>query len=106
MNNKEIITKLLNMGKIPNNEDLSSEQFKEYDHLMSMLEVPLSFEEAEQLITLFSDNCDDLNWGLLHIIENVPYSDVERYKKLISKCSNEEYREIFEIRLNNWLADR
>lgn len=52
---------------------------------------------------LFSDDCDDLNWGLLHLIESVPYSEVNRYKALISKCSNREFREIFEIRLNNWL---
>lgn len=58
---------------------------------------------AEQIITLFSDDCDDLNWGLLHAIESVDYSEDERYGELIAKCNNKEFREILEIRFQNYL---
>lgn len=101
MKNTEIIDRLLTLGKIPKDSEMTDEQFKKYDCLLAMFEEDLSFEEAEQMMTLFSDDCDDLNWFLLHIIESVPYAEVENYKKLIAKCPNEEFREIFEIRLNN-----
>lgn len=103
MKNTDIVNKLLIMGKIPMDSELSDEKFKEYDELIAMFEESLTLEEAEQVITLFSDDCDDLNWGLLHIIETVPYAESEKYKKIISKCPNEEYREILEERFNNWL---
>lgn len=103
MKNLEIIESLLNLGKIPKNDEMTNAQFKEYDDLLISFEDNLSFDEAEKLMGLFSNDCDDLNWGLLHLIESVPYSEVDRYKALISKCSNKEFREIFEIRLNNWL---
>ena len=82
--------------------DMSDELFDQYDELIQMDE-PLTFEEAEMLVTLFSDDCDDLNWGLLHTIESVGCNNIERYRKLISKCNNPEFRETLEIRLNNTL---
>lgn len=106
MKNSEIIDRLLTFGKIPKDSEMTDEQFKKYDSLLAMFEDDLSFEEAEQMITLFSDDCDDLNWFLVHVIESVPQSEVENYKKLIAKCSNEEFREILEIRLNNWLKEQ
>ncbi len=103
---QENVLGLVKLGKIPNSKDMSIELFNQYDKLLQMGEA-LSFEEAELLITLFSDDDDDLsfdlNWGLIHAIESVDYTDVERYRKLISKCNNPEYREILEKRLNNYL---
>ncbi len=103
---QENVLGLVKLGKIPNSKDMSIEFFNQYDKLLQSGET-LSFEEAELLITLFSDDDDDLsfdlNWGLIHAIESVDYTDVERYRKLISKCNNPEYREILEKRLNNYL---
>ena len=98
---KENVMKLVTLGKIPNDSDMSIELFNQYDKLMQ-LEDSLTFEEADLLITLFSDDCYDLNWGLLHAIESVDYNNTERYRKLISKCNNPEFREILEIRQNNF----
>ena len=106
MDNIEIINRLMTLGKIPNADKLSNEMFAEYEELIGSFCVPLSFEEAEKLMTLFSDDCDDLNWGLLHLIENVPYTDIERYRQLVSKCSNEEFKETFAIRVDNWLKKK
>ena len=97
---KENVVKLVKLGKIPNDNDMSDELFNQYDELIQIDE-PLTFEEAELLITLFSDDCDDLNWGLLHVIESVGTHNIERYRELISKCNNPEFKETFEIRLNN-----
>ena len=99
---KENVMRLATLGKIPNDNDMSNELFNQYDKLIQM-EDALTFEEAEALIMLFSDDCDDLNWGLLHAIESVDYNDIERYRELISKCNNPEFREILEIRLDNYI---
>ena len=99
---KENVMRLVALGKIPNDNDMSDELFNQYDELIQMDE-PLTFEEAELLITLFSYDCDDLNCGLLHTIESVGCNNIERYRKLISKCNNPEFRETLEIRLNNTL---
>lgn len=100
MNNNERINRLVIMGKIPKDAEMTDQQFREYDELISLFEDSISYEEAEQLILLFSDDCDDLNWGLVHLIETVPFNEGEKYKKLITKCPNPEYREILEKRHN------
>ena len=96
--------RLATLGKIPNDNDMSNELFNQYDKLIQM-EDALTYEEAEVLIKLFSDDCLDLNWGLLHAIESVDVNDIERYRELISKCNNLEFREILEIRLSNYLKE-
>ena len=103
---KENVLKLVELGKIPNSNDMTDELFDKYDEL-SKTDEPLTFEEAEQLITLFSDDDSDdcfvLNWGLLHMIETVFNADnTEQYRALISKCNNPEFRETMETRLNNY----
>lgn len=47
-----------------------------------------------------------LNWALLHAIESVDCYDADRYKKLIVKCNNTEFRELLEKRFNNFLNDK
>lgn len=100
MNNKERINRLVIMGKIPKDAEMTDQQFREYDELISLFEDSISYDEAEQLILLFSDDCDDLNWGLVHLIETVPFNEGEKYKQLITMCPNLEYREILEKRHN------
>ena len=102
---KKNVMRLVALGKIPNDSDMSDELFDQYDELIQMDE-PLTFEEAELLITLFSDERDDLNWGLLHTIESVDCNNIELYRDLISKCNNPEFRETLEIRLNNTLEKK
>ncbi|MFD3157346.1 hypothetical protein ACFIJ5_10865 [Haloimpatiens sp. FM7330] len=101
--NKQIST-LIRMGKIPNDKDMYDDLFNKYDELIQ-IEEDITWEEAESIITLFSDDCDDLNWGLIHMIETVLKSknDVEKYKELINKCNSDEYKELLLVRLDNWL---
>ncbi|MDE5569600.1 MAG: hypothetical protein K2I82_02970 [Ruminococcus sp.] len=99
----ENIEKIVRLGRIPKDDDMSDELFNEYDSLIQ-IDYDLSYEEAECLVTLFSDDCYDLNWDLLHTIETVFSSiDTERYRSLIEKCNNEEFRKILCIRLQNYL---
>lgn len=100
MRMKDNVLELVRLGKIPNDSEMSDEEFRHYDKLLQMEEA-LTLEEAELLITLFSDDCDDLNWGLLHAIENVAMQDLEKYRDLISRCNNQEFAKIFEMRLTN-----
>ena len=88
---KENVLKLVELGKIPDDSHMSDELFDQYDQLIQMDE-PLTFEEAEAVVSLFSDDCYDLNWGLLHLKESVGFSDdIQRYRSLISRCNNHEF---------------
>ncbi|MBQ8922592.1 MAG: hypothetical protein IJ060_10625 [Oscillospiraceae bacterium] len=105
---RDMIAELVRLGKIPNNGDISDELFRKYDRLIEKAE-PLTYDEAEILIVLFSDDCllsDQcfyLNEQLFMLIESVDFQDIDRYQKLISKCSSKYYKELFEARLNNYI---
>ena len=104
------LTELIQLGGIPDDALLSDELFQKYEDLFSGFDTPVTWEEAEILITLFSEeNLEynwDLDWGLLHLIETVfirNSQEIQKYRNLISKCPNPEFRETLGIRLNNWL---
>lgn len=104
INMKDNVIKLIKLGKIPNDDEMSDDTFDQYDSLIQMND-SLTFEEAELLITLFSDDCDDLNWGLLHLIETIEYHNIDRYRELISKCNNADFKGILKTRLNNYIEN-
>ncbi len=103
---REQVKELLKMGKIPRDDEMSDELFNKYDELIQIDE-PLTCEEAEILVKLFSDDCPDLNWGLIHKVESVfdSCSDKE-YRNIIMQCNNEEYRELMCTRLDNYIKDK
>ena len=90
------VRQLLEMGRIPADEDMSDEMFERYDRLLQFNR-PLTAEEAEQLVGLFSPDCDGLNWALLRAIEGSGCSP-EKLKELAEKCPNEEYAEMLRTR--------
>ena len=107
------LTELIQLGRIPDDALLSDELFQKYEDLFSGFDTPVTWEEAEILITLFSEeNLEynwDLDWGLLHLIETVfirNSQEIQKYRNLISKCPNPEFRETLGIRLNNWLKQQ
>lgn len=102
---QEAVEKLLQLGTIPPDDEMSDALFRQYDELIQSAE-PLSTEEAEALISLFSEDCYDLNDGLMRLIESAFPADraqTEQYRAIIAKCSNDEFRELLETRLNNAL---
>ena len=106
---KENVIALLKLGKIPDSDKMSDELFWQYENLLQSSEERLTFEEAESLIQLFSedsdsDDCWDLNWGLLHLIESVELGDnIEQYRNMIAKCNSSDFREILIQRLDNYI---
>lgn len=90
------IKQLLELGRIPADADMSDELFERYDKLLQFNR-PLTEEEAEQLVGLFSPDCDGLNWALLRAIESAGCSQ-EKLKELADKCPNEEYAEMLRNR--------
>ena len=90
------IKQLLELGRIPADEDMSDELFERYDKLLQFNR-PLTEEEAEQLVELFSPDCDGLNWALLRAIESAGCSP-EKLRELAEKCPNEEYAEMLKNR--------
>ena len=51
---------------------------------------------------LFSDDCDALNWGLLHLIETAPYENKSKYSEFIERCNNNELKELLKQRFENY----
>lgn len=90
------VKQLLEMGRIPADADMSDEMFERYDRLLQFNR-PLTEEEAEQLVGLFSPDCDGLNWALLRAIQGAGCSP-EKLRKIAEKCPNEEYAEMLRKR--------
>lgn len=86
------VRQLLELGRIPADEDMSDELFERYDKLLQFNR-PLTEEEADQLAGLFSPDCDGLNWSLLRAIKGAGCSP-EKLRELAEKCPNEEYAEM------------
>ncbi len=90
------IKRLLELGQIPADAELTDEQFEEYDKLLSFNR-PLSEEEAMRLAGLFSPDCDGLNWALLKAIESARPSK-EALRSIAEKCPNAEYASLLKDR--------
>ena len=100
---QEAVEQLLQLGTIPPDDEISDDLFRQYDDLMQSA-APLSMEEADALIGLCSEDCYDLNDALMRLIESAFSADraqTEQYRAIIAKCSNDEFREWMEARLNN-----
>ena len=75
-----------------------------YEELLAKVKTPLTEEEVEVLISIFPDSTMyEVEWALLHLVET--YCEIElitKYRKLISKCPSEEWRDTMKTRLDNW----
>ena len=59
---KDNITEFIKLGKIPNDNDMTNELLNKYDLLLQN-EEPLKYDEADLIISMFSDDCDDFLAG-------------------------------------------
>lgn len=99
------VEELVKMGKIPLDYEMSDDLFNKYDKPIQSLfddNEPLSREETESLMKLFSDDYSDLNTGLVHSFENNLCS-IDEYIDIILTCGNEEYKKSMLYRQKNWL---
>lgn len=98
------VEELLKMGKIPLDNEISDDLFNKYDELIQGLfddnGEPLSREETESLMKLFSDDYSDLNMGLVHSLENNQCGD---FVNIIMTCGNEEYKKTMLYRQKNYM---
>ena len=67
------VQELSNLGPLLDCETAEEEQLKRYESLLSSITPPVSDAEARSLVHLFGpDECYDLSWTLLHLIETAP----------------------------------
>ena len=99
--------KLKKIGRMPNeslddNESIDS-LIRDYDNLLSSIELPLSYEEGKVLVSLFPDEAFyDLQWDLLKLVESL-YGKItnDEYLSLIQECPSKEWQEALLTRFYN-----
>lgn len=99
--------KLKKIGRMPNeslddNESIDS-LIRDYDNLLSSIELPLSYEEGKVLVSLFPDEAFyDLQWDLLKLVESL-YGKItnDEYLSLIQECPSKEWKEALLTRFYN-----
>ncbi|MBS6663186.1 Uncharacterised protein [Prevotella melaninogenica] len=99
--------KLKKIGRMPNeslddNESIDS-LIRDYDDLLSSIELPLSYEEGKVLVSLFPDEAFyDLQWDLLKLVESL-YGKItnDEYLSLIQECPSKEWKEALLTRFYN-----
>ena len=70
---QEAIAKLLELGPMPSSEGSDVAVIEEYETLLSSVVTPVSDEEAIELVKVFGpDDCFEISWTLIHIIESAP----------------------------------
>lgn len=96
-----MIEELRKLGQIPDEDDMDEELFWKYHNLIDDCE-ELSVEDAKFLATIFSDECHNLNWTLLHKIETM-YKKVEvtEYIEILEEITNIEFSDLMFDRLEN-----
>lgn len=101
------ILKLKDLGRMPNESandpDSIVDVIRFYDELLGQIRQPISFEEAEVLVQIFpKSSFYDLQWDLLKLVESVILSDDDKYIQLINTCPSQEWKDILNIRYNNY----
>lgn len=84
------------LGKMPEatDENIDEKIVDKYEKLLSVINQPISKEEAEVLISIFPEySFFELEWTLLHIIESSDERMTKKeYEELINKCSSEYWK--------------
>ncbi len=97
------VERLKALGQMPDarRDDPTEETLERYDQLLSEVETPLSYEEAEALVGVFPEGGTyGLEWTLLRLVES--YADLPGYRRMIAGCPSEEWRGILTARLDNY----
>lgn len=102
------IIQLMNLGQMPDarDDDPTAETIDSYDRLLGEVITPLTQEEVKILMSLFpKSGMYGVEWSLLHLAETYlidnPLKRLE-YRRLITACPSEEWRETMQVRLENW----
>lgn len=102
INVRESITKLFELGPLPDetdDENYSDNFFEEYEALLDEIEKPINSGEARLLVQLFPNvSCYGLDWTLLHLIESTPQWPIY---EIIESCQSAEWKQRMISRLKN-----
>ena len=102
------ILQLNDLGRMPNESindtDEIIEVIRSYDDLLEQIQLPISFDEAEVLVQIFTDSSFyDLQWDLLKLVESVIRIDNgDKYIQLINACPSQEWKDVLNIRYKNY----
>ena len=104
---QKAIIKLKLLGQMPDavKDDPTVETINMYDELLSNVKTPLTREEVGVLIDIFPEGgMYGVEWDLLKLVESylIEAPSSEEYRKLITACPSEEWRETMQARLDNW----
>ena len=70
---RQAVQALATLGPLPGEDEATEEQLRHYQELLASLTPPATDQEARILVTLFGpDECFELAWTLLHLIESAP----------------------------------
>ncbi|EBA5557749.1 TPA: hypothetical protein N2F65_003905 [Salmonella enterica] len=68
---RQSVIELINMGPLPSEDCNDITLIEKYQALLHSIEPPLSIKEAKSLVSVFGDDeCYELAWTLLHLIES------------------------------------
>jgi len=96
------IRELENMGPLPSFQTAGQpgvlEKVQRYTELLTSIEKPITDDEACALARLFSpDDCFELDWTLIHLIESAPGWPVWE----CLKAADNEWMQLLRLRLKN-----
>jgi len=79
MKMRKEIQNLVELGRLPSEEDASDDILRKLDEAFRAIERPIRDEEAEALLALFGDdNCYGLAFSIMHLIETAPGWPIRR----------------------------
>ena len=110
MNNKKLVERLYRIGKLPTGEIADNIEFplKEFDKILQKFKLPIDFDTALKLINLsppVDESCYEVEWGIIHLVENYKDTD-ENFKKLLDMADDGEVKHMLKIRFENYLKDK
>ncbi|MDR2087621.1 MAG: hypothetical protein LBP72_10710 [Dysgonamonadaceae bacterium] len=111
MDNKKLVDKLYEIGKLPTAEiaDATGFPVEQFDRLLQEFNVPIDYETALKLINLsppVDESCYEMEWAIIHLVETYAENNEctdERYKSLLEKADDGEIKRILKIRFENYL---
>lgn len=67
------VEKLISLGKLPSEDNATTQQLQEIDAALKAIVLPISNQEAAALVTIFGDDgCFGIAYSLVHLIETAP----------------------------------
>lgn len=99
--NQEIVQKLQELDPLPDEGDSWDFPLQAFDDLVQQIQVPISEETALALLNLspsVDSSCGGVEWSLVHAVECLEHSRLER---VLEQAKDGEVKELVKIQLEN-----